>query len=138
MARAYCKRRTKTGPKTAVRISICGTFCGTVRYLNRAAIRICKFTEEKWRGRRGSNSQLSAWEADTLPLSYARSKKPSEKIVKAGGNCQFDVALDSCLHWIAAVCPFRGKMFIATGAVNISLLRSEEQVESLHKVHGSS
>ncbi len=28
---------------------------------------------EKWSGRRGSNSQLSAWEADTLPLSYARS-----------------------------------------------------------------
>ena len=25
-----------------------------------------------WSGRRGSNSQLSAWEADTLPLSYAR------------------------------------------------------------------
>ena len=27
---------------------------------------------ENWSGRRGSNSQLSAWEADTLPLSYAR------------------------------------------------------------------
>ena len=27
---------------------------------------------EIWSGRRGSNSQLSAWEADTLPLSYAR------------------------------------------------------------------
>src|SRR5687768_10167886 len=25
-----------------------------------------------WSGRRGSNSRLSAWEADTLPLSYAR------------------------------------------------------------------
>jgi hypothetical protein len=27
---------------------------------------------QNWSGRRGSNSQLSAWEADTLPLSYAR------------------------------------------------------------------
>src|SRR4051794_10490353 len=27
----------------------------------------------EWSGRRGSNSRLSAWEADTLPLSYARS-----------------------------------------------------------------
>ena len=27
---------------------------------------------EMWSGRRDSNSRLSAWEANTLPLSYAR------------------------------------------------------------------
>src|SRR5256885_15142433 len=26
-------------------------------------VRLCNFTEERWSGRRGSNSQLSAWEA---------------------------------------------------------------------------
>ena len=35
-------------------------------------IRRYEFAEQNWSGRRGSNSQLSAWEADTLPLSYAR------------------------------------------------------------------
>src|SRR5262245_1846853 len=73
MARVYCKGRTKTEPKTAAGTSICGTFCGTVGYFRRTALRLCNFTEEIWSGRRGSNSQLSAWEADTLPLSYARS-----------------------------------------------------------------
>ena len=44
---------------------------------------------KKWSGRRGSNSQLSAWEADTLPLSYARLVKDEggrmkdEKIISA-------------------------------------------------------
>ncbi len=31
---------------------------------------------EKWSGKRGSNPQLSAWEADALPLNYSRSDKP--------------------------------------------------------------
>src|SRR5215510_3723008 len=69
MARAYCKGRTKTRPKTPAGISICGTFCGTVGYFKATAIRLCKFTEENWSGRRGSNSQLSAWEAE-LPILY--------------------------------------------------------------------
>lgn len=44
---------------------------GDGRGLNTITDQDCDF-EEKWSGRRGSNSQLSAWEADTLPLSYAR------------------------------------------------------------------
>jgi hypothetical protein len=41
--------------------------------------------KKKWSGRRGSNPQHPAWEADTLPLSYARSvrrKKAKRKRAK--------------------------------------------------------
>lgn len=33
----------------------------------------CEKGDEFWSGRRDSNPRPSAWEADTLPLSYARS-----------------------------------------------------------------
>ena len=37
---------------------------------------------KEWSGRRGSNSRLSAWEADTLPLSYARFSKYTNTIFR--------------------------------------------------------
>ena len=50
---------------------------------------------EFWSGRRGSNSQLSAWEADTLPLSYARSmngRECGEKIKEVVAEVSIQVA----------------------------------------------
>src|SRR5262245_36490714 len=53
-----------------------------------------------WSGRRGSNPQLSAWEADTLPLSYSRSdlfklSKSERKLPQVIIGCQaaFDLSV---------------------------------------------
>jgi len=41
---------------------------------------ILEFTREKWSGRRGSNSQLSAWESELPPLYFHNLQNRSGKI----------------------------------------------------------
>jgi hypothetical protein len=41
---------------------------------------LCDLAEEKWSGRRGSNSQLSAWESEFAILYFQYLQNRSEKI----------------------------------------------------------
>src|SRR5262245_16040376 len=53
--------------------------------------------ENRWSGRRDSNSRLSPWQGDTLPLSYSRSAKAD--ITGGGGICQVAAFFGSGSDW---------------------------------------
>ena len=61
--------------------NICGTSLWDKSALSTILeIRLCDFAENKWSGRRGSNSQLSAWEAEFSILYFQYLQNRSEKM----------------------------------------------------------
>jgi hypothetical protein len=53
---------------------------GQILFLRFSKVRVFKFTEQNWSGRRGSNLQLSAWEAEFSILNFQLLQNAAEKM----------------------------------------------------------